>query len=213
MSEVINYNMQAMSDAHDMVSEFADEIADQLSAGEASTDLFNDYSNGDSYHHESHVDKEYSLSEAAAILEQLSEHEETDSGLWEGLAPRDAISAQAAYTYGHAVMSHWQSVIREINDSLGHLVGEERLRHCGLLWIKLYTSFRSFDPDEPELASLILTAKQLLEEGDPSGCGVLADRLDEMNDYRNVSLRRLYDAAVEAIAAEAEEMEAASEDA
>jgi hypothetical protein len=111
-----DYRKEARSDARDTADYFAEQIIEQLmESGEASRDLFNDYPDGDAYHHESHVDKDYSLQEAARLLDELSEHEETDSGLWEGLEPRRAIAAQAAYTYGAAVLSLWSDLIDEIN--------------------------------------------------------------------------------------------------
>lgn len=117
MPDDTNYVKEAYDDAKQMIIEFSDEIVEKLiDDGEASDDLNNDYSNGDSYHHESHVDKSYSLLEAARLLDQLSEFEETDSGLWEGQEPREAIATQAAYTYGAAVYSDWADLIREIND-------------------------------------------------------------------------------------------------
>lgn len=112
----MSYRDNAQSDAREMVENFVDEIVDQLiDKGEASRDLFNDYDNGDSYHHESHVDRDYDLSEAAELLQELSDHEETDSGLWQGLEPRRAISCQATYTYGNAVLAFWQDLIQQIN--------------------------------------------------------------------------------------------------
>src|SRR3982751_3456408 len=106
----------AVEDAADFVSEFIGQVIDQLiDDGQASDDLLNDYDGADSYHHETHVDKSYSLLEAAQILDDLSEHEETDEGLWQGLKPRGAISAQAAYTYGNAVYALAQNIISEIN--------------------------------------------------------------------------------------------------
>ena len=113
-----NHINSAADDARDMAIHFLDAITQQLVEGDdASADLFNDYPDGDEYHHQSHIDREYSLSEAADVLETYAEFEETDSGLWEGLPPRDAISAQAAYTYGNAVMSEWQRIIRHVNES------------------------------------------------------------------------------------------------
>jgi len=111
------YFDSARSDAKDTVLEFIDDILESLvDNGEASDDLYNDYSNGDSYHHESHVDRDYDLLESAQILDELRDYEETDSGLWEGLEPRRAIAAQAAYTYGNAVYSMWSDLIKEINE-------------------------------------------------------------------------------------------------
>lgn len=114
-----DYHAEAKSDTKEMARYFIDEIVEQLiDDQEASDDINNSrrYSGGDSYHHESHIDHAYSLTEAAAILDQLSFYTETDSGLWEGLEPREAISAQAAYTYGAAVYSMWMDLISEIND-------------------------------------------------------------------------------------------------
>ena len=112
-----DYAAEAETDALSMIQNFNEQILEQLKdKGKASNDLLNDYSSGDSYHHETHVDKEYDLSEAAELLDQLNEYEETDSGLWEGRDPREAISAQAAYTYGNAVMTKWQEKIKEVND-------------------------------------------------------------------------------------------------
>jgi hypothetical protein len=107
---------EAISDAKDTVINYLDEIADMIIEKEkASEDLLNDYVNGDAYHHENHVDKDYTLLEAANILEKLNKFEETDEGLWEGLQPKKAIIAQAAYTYGNAVYYFWTKLIEEIN--------------------------------------------------------------------------------------------------
>ncbi len=117
MSETTNYRSDAMDDAQDTARNFCDKILEMvLDNGHVSDDLMNDYGSGDSYHHESHVDREYRLSEAADVLDQLSDCEETDSGLWEGLAPREAISAQAAYTYGNAVYGRFQKLVEKLND-------------------------------------------------------------------------------------------------
>ena len=112
----MSYQEDAQSDAFEMVKNFRDEIVERLcDDNRASEDFNNDYPNGDCYHHENHIDKEYDLEEAGKLLRELSDHEETDSGLWEGLEPQQAISAQAAYTYGNAVASEWSDLIEEIN--------------------------------------------------------------------------------------------------
>lgn len=115
----MDYRLEARNDAQEMVQHFIDEILEQLiEEGKASDDLLNDYPNGDAYHHERHVDKCYSLLEAATLLSELENFEESDSGLWEGLSPREAIKAQAAYTYGNAVYHYWNELIEEINLSI-----------------------------------------------------------------------------------------------
>lgn len=115
-----DYVQEAKDDAKSTAEYFIDEIVEQIQEkGKASDDLRNDYPNGDSYHHESHIDRSYALLEAANLLDQLSRYEESDNGLWQGLPPRDAVGAQAAYTYGNAVYSYWNDLIEEINDKVG----------------------------------------------------------------------------------------------
>ncbi len=117
MTKNKNYVSDAISDAREMALNFLDEIVEQFkNKGSASDDINNDYPGGDEYHHLGHVDKEYHLSEAAELLDSLSRFTEDDYGLWQGLAPRDAISCQAAYTYGNAVVFYWSRLIDEIND-------------------------------------------------------------------------------------------------
>jgi hypothetical protein len=120
-----DYLRDAAGDAADTVRNFADEILEQLlDTGEASDDLLNDYPNGDAWHHQNHVDKWYSLIDAATLIDQLSHFEETDSGLWEGQQPKEAISTCAAFTYGNAVASEWHDLIEEINGHASDIIDD-----------------------------------------------------------------------------------------
>ena len=117
-----NYRNEASDDAADSCENFISQIVEQIvDNGKASDDLRNDYSGGGSYFHESYVDRSYLLKEAAELLDELDDYEETDSGLWEGQSPRDAISTQAAFTYGNAVASYFRDLIEEINDAIEEL--------------------------------------------------------------------------------------------
>jgi len=112
-----DYYQNARDDAQETVFKFLDEIVEQLEySGSTSDDLYNDYSGGGAWHHESHIDRDYRLTEAAELLDQLSEYTEDDSGMWQGLEPREAIGAQAAYTYGNAVYDAWRNLITIINE-------------------------------------------------------------------------------------------------
>lgn len=109
---------QGQEDAKLFLAHFEDEIVEALANhGKASRDLYNDYPNGDAFIHENYTDRDYSLSEAAAVLDQLSEWTETDSGLWEGLEPRRAIAAQAAYTYLAFVHEEIVGLLRDLNSA------------------------------------------------------------------------------------------------
>lgn len=120
-----DYQQEARDDARETVSEYKDKILEKLQeSGKASQDLYNDYDGGDSWHHESHVDRWYNLSDAAELIDQLSEHEETDSGLWEGQQPKEAIGTCAAFTYGNAVYSEWRDLIEEINHDAEEIIDD-----------------------------------------------------------------------------------------
>ena len=120
----MSYRKDAISDAAEVVRNFADEILEQLiKKGKASSDLY-DYPGGDMWFHEQYVDRKYNLQEAANLLHELSDYEERDRGLWEGLAPRDAIIAQAAYTYGNAVYAEWYDLIKRINHKASDIIAD-----------------------------------------------------------------------------------------
>lgn len=112
-----------MRDAVDEAKEFLrdnflDEIVEQLVRGdEVSDDIYNDYPNGDELFHEQITDYYYSPREAVNILEEYGEHEETDSGLWEGASGWEQILGTiAAYTFSNAVMYEIRNFISEINE-------------------------------------------------------------------------------------------------
>jgi hypothetical protein len=112
-----NYPAKAEEDARDAVAYFLDDIVKEIieKENEIGTSIL-DWS--ETYHHESHVDKSYSLLEAATLLDQLDDFEETDSGLWEGQSPRDAIATQAAFTYGNAVAAEFTELMEKINETV-----------------------------------------------------------------------------------------------
>ena len=125
MSDATNYLREASDDACETIRNFADEILEQLlDCGKASDDLLNDYPNGDRWHHECHVDKWYNLTEAAELIDQLSDYEETDRGLWEGQQPKEAIGTCAAFTYGNAVYNEWREHIEQINEEADAIIDD-----------------------------------------------------------------------------------------
>lgn len=104
--------------ARDLIRDnFIPEIVDLImDEGEASSDLNNDYANGDCIFHETIVDTDYNSEEAIELLQELSAFEETDSGLWEGKDWDDILRIKAAYTFGNAVSDEFETLISTIND-------------------------------------------------------------------------------------------------
>lgn len=174
----MGYREDARADAVSTVENYEDEIVEMLADdGKASDDLLNDYGSGDSYHHESHVDKFYDLTEAAELLDELSDYEETDSGLWQGLEPRRAIAAQAAYTYGNAVYSFFSDLIGEINDAVADALDTLGEKHN-----------EEIDTAEAEVAKLREELTEELAEARDDGASddeidELQSRLDAIEDY------------------------------
>jgi len=107
------------ADAQDIISDYIEEIAKMLiDDGEASTDLYNDYSDMDSRISESD-DYWRRPEEAIETIDELSEFEEEDSGLWEGCRDhRKILSAIAHYTYTNTLYAEIESMIKSINDTL-----------------------------------------------------------------------------------------------
>jgi ubiquitin-protein ligase len=107
-----NWFKEAEQDAKSGVLDVVDVIIKDIIDNEGSTDKgINDFV--DEFRH-TYSDQSYSLIEAAQVLDALSDYEETDSGIWEGLEPRDAVKAQAAYTYGNAVYGIADEILNTI---------------------------------------------------------------------------------------------------
>ena len=107
------------ADAQDIISNYIEEIAKMLiDDGEASTDLYNDYNYMDSRISESD-DYWRNREEAIETIDELSEFEEDDGGLWEGCGDyREILSAIAHYTYINALYHEIESMIESINDTI-----------------------------------------------------------------------------------------------
>ena len=107
------------ADAQNIISNYIEEIAKMLiDDGEASTDLYNDYNNMDANISESDS-YGHNPSDAIEIIDELSEFEEEDSGLWGGCRDyREILSAIAHYTYTNALYAEIESMIESIDDTL-----------------------------------------------------------------------------------------------
>lgn len=121
---------KAIEDAENLIKDyFIDEIVQAIVDGEeVSSDMYNDYDNGDEIFHEVIVDRDYHRSDAIELIDELYEYEEEDSGIWEGLGWEEVIKTKAACTYGNAVMSEWDDIIEEINGMDFEGLNEDEIR-------------------------------------------------------------------------------------
>lgn len=97
----------------ELLEEHVDDIVEQYLEefrAEESADHYDE-----SYIHESLDTGDRGLKECAEILEELSEYEVDDEGLWEGRKPVQAIESMAFFTMRNAAESKFREAVAEIN--------------------------------------------------------------------------------------------------
>jgi len=111
----MNYEVKAKNNAKDFIKEHVKEeiIENFIRVSETPTQLYKYKFNDELTYRFS--DEDYSPLEAVTLLDQLSEYEETDRGLFEDKDWRDLLSGVAAFTYKNAVMSFIDDLLIEIN--------------------------------------------------------------------------------------------------
>ncbi len=82
---------------------------------------YNEIDSLDEYWHSEIVDRAYTLSDAAVVIENC-ENEETDSGLWETQQPEDAIKTKAAYSYGMDCWFKTEEIFTYMKDEYQELI-------------------------------------------------------------------------------------------
>jgi hypothetical protein len=112
----MNYEIKAKNDAKDFIKEHLIEqiMENFVRSSETPTVLYKyKYDDESTYRYS---DEDYSPLEAVNLLDQLSDYEETDRGLFEDKDWRDMLSGIAAFTYKNAVMSFIDDLLIEINE-------------------------------------------------------------------------------------------------
>jgi hypothetical protein len=108
---LMDYSKDITQEAKDFIEQHEDDIKEAIK-NDAEWD-YNDMEFLDSSWHSDIVDRSYSLEDAAYIVEN-SDNTESDSGLWEGQEPRDALVTQAAYSYANDVWFECQRIYDEM---------------------------------------------------------------------------------------------------
>lgn len=109
----MNYEKDILQEAKDFLSNNEDMIKEAIKNG-ADWD-YNDIDSLDENWHCEITDRSYSLEDAAYIISH-ADNVETDSGLWEGQDPQDALRAQAAYSYANDVWFECERIFKEMKD-------------------------------------------------------------------------------------------------
>jgi hypothetical protein len=117
----MDYDSEVEDEARDFLIENEEMIVKALYE-DADWD-YNDIDDLDCYWHETIVDRGYSIEDAAYILDNCHE-EETDSGIWEGLDARDAMSARAAYSYSNDVWFKCEEFYNGIKERMQEMLDD-----------------------------------------------------------------------------------------
>jgi hypothetical protein len=151
-----DYEKDVEEDAKDFIENHDDVIIEAIaeyleSPGRSEINLYS--MNLDDSFHEEVVDRSYSLEDAAFII-SASDDPESDSGLWEGQEPADALSTQAAYTYGNDVRSRCEAILEEIIEFAEDLYHEDddelREKFSRYAELEEYRESNNIDPEERE---------------------------------------------------------------
>jgi hypothetical protein len=144
-----DYKKDIEQEATDFILNNEDMIIEAL-VDDADWD-YNEIPDLDSTWHESIVDRGYTLQDAAYIISEC-ENEETDSGLWEGQQPEEAIKTKAAFSYALDCWFEAERIYDELKEDyqeressdISPLVDEKERAKNVLL------SFRNSQKIEPE---------------------------------------------------------------
>lgn len=136
---MVNYESEVRKEAVDFIEEVMDDIKESLRSGDDY--LFNDSEIDDRFF-ECVTDRSYSLSDAAFVLEN-SRNCETDSGLWEGQEPEQAVETKAAFTFANDVRS-------EVDDIYNDLASEYSVKYDDIYNELMEKSPEKIDADEDD---------------------------------------------------------------
>jgi hypothetical protein len=159
-----SYRHEIQKETVDFMTDHEDMITEALK-DESDWDR-NDIRDLDQAFHENIVDRAYTLSDAAWILDNC-DNEETDSGLWEGQKPRDAVCTQAAFSFANDVWERSEELYKEIKENFDEIVDNVDYDEDGL------------DLDDSEREELDLTANEKVVFSDQDGGFLIVNGEDD----------------------------------
>jgi len=144
----MNYKRDVLEDAVDFLEAHEEEIKDTIVDG---MDFdHNDINCLDEDFHQEIVDRDYTPGDAVLILKHC-ENEETDSGIWEGQQPEDAIRTKAAFCYGNDVwfqcVNIYENICEKYNEIFTDLEVDEqdsrKARAVEFAWKEIMGKYRT----------------------------------------------------------------------
>lgn len=166
MSRYKLYNTALSNDAEDFVNQYFDTFLENIK--DMGSQNFDSYVNDDGKLHET-IDQYLDLEDAVTIIENCSE-EETDSGLWEGLSPKEAIVSMAFWSYKNDMYFRIKELFEE---RINEVINEElnKLEHLETRLGELEELFEGLDEDDNRIESV------------DDKITDLRDKIDNINEY------------------------------
>jgi len=138
----MNYQKDIKDDAVGFMKDHKDDFIEGL----AEEKDISDVNAMETSFHEQITDRSYTLEDAAVILNE-SNNVETDSGLWEGLPPKDQITSQAAWTYANDVRERIQEFYEDMQ------IDQKRLMTLLEGWIRKLAEDTEFEEELENIKS------------------------------------------------------------
>jgi len=151
---MVKYDAEVRTEAVDFIDEMLDEF---IEAMQNESDYFFEGDVEDRFF-ENVGDRSYTLTDAAFVIEN-SDNVETDSGLWEGQEPAEALETQAAFTFSNDVRSE----VEEIYESVKSEYDEKYSEICDELEAKHFDE-EDYEPSEDAMEAASQFAKEYFQE-------------------------------------------------
>lgn len=151
---MVHYSDEVRKEAIDFIDEMFDEFIEAMQNEE---DYFFNDSGVEDRFFECVGDRSYTLTDAAFVIEN-SDNVETDSGLWEGQDPVDAVCSQAAYTFSNDVRIKIEEIYEDVKSEYDRAYSD--------VYDELadkYSDDADYDPTEDAMESAAMQAKEYFQ--------------------------------------------------
>lgn len=166
---MVNYEIEVDKEAADFIEETMDEF---LEAMENDENYFIDGDVDDRFF-ECVTDRSYSLTDAAFVIEN-SNNVESDSGLWDGQDPAEALETQAAFTFSNDVRSQVEDIYEDVktqyDDEYQRVYDELEEKHGD---DDSNTYDDDYDPEDDARIAARMFAREYFDEAYGSGSVVV----------------------------------------
>lgn len=174
---MVDYNDEVRKEAVGFIEEVMDEVVEALRNGD---DYLLDGDVDDRFF-ECVTDRSYTLSDAAFVIDN-SNNVETDSGLWEGKDPQDAIEIQAAYTFSNDVHSEVEEIYENLkstyDDNYGEVYDDLMVRHAND--VKADPDDDDYDATEDAEDAAVKFTQEYFEEEYGNRVPVVTDKREQI---------------------------------